>query len=122
MKIKVVTTTSTNSSVVIYANSNKEYSITLIYFTNHLPVAMQIDFMVVPTDALDTEHEHLHIVKPTFKCSDHGKLVLYIHKIMCRVNFANLQKINFFELAATWIASLKLPALIIPNFDFASEA
>ena len=55
--------------------------------------------------------------------------ILWIHKILCRVNFANLQKIEFYvfylgELAATWSASytLKVAALIIANFNFASEA
>ena len=52
-----------------------------------------------------------------------------MHKRLCRVNFANLQKIDFCvfklcELAATWSASytLKVARLIITNFNFASEA
>ena len=55
--------------------------------------------------------------------------VLQIHKRLCNVNFANLQKIVFHdfkdcELAATWSASytLKMATLIIANFNFTSEA
>ena len=55
--------------------------------------------------------------------------IALVHKRLCRVNFANLQKIDFCvfqlcELATTWSGSytLEVAALIIANFNFASEA